>query len=186
MNSLTVITEEAEDEIPEECSELVAKLKEELNEAHCKIDNMQKQLERFELNETRVKELMGLCQSKNTEIFALERKVKDLHALNEDKDKQIISMLSMVKDFKFLVESEDKIVQTDLEESEARVKILQTEEKNEKIKELIVSQNEEILKLKDLARRDEAGTLPRKKVEVKRPGNGYCPLFLRKPKDSMV
>ena len=186
MNSLTVITEEAEEEIPEECSELVAKLKEELNQAHCKIDKMQKQLERFEVNEARVRELMGLCQSKNTEIFALERKVKDLHALNEDKDKQIISMLSMVKDFKFLVESEDKIVQTDLGDSEARVKILQTEEKNEKIKELIVSQNEEILKLKDLARREEGVPVVRKKVEVKRPGNGYCPLFLRKPKDSMV
>ena len=186
MNSLTVITEEAEDEVPEEHSEIIFKLKDELSQALYKISKMQKQLERFEQNETKVKDLMGLCQSKNTEIFALERKVKDLNALNEDKDRQIISMLSMVKDFKFLVESEDKLVQTDSYENDVRIKILQTEEKNEKIRELIGSHNEEIFKLKDSVRREEGIEVTRKKIESKRPGNGYCPLFLRKPKDSMV
>ena len=186
MNSLTVITEETEEEVPEECSEIVFKLKDELNQALSNINNMQKQLERFEQNETKVKDLMGLCQSKNTEIFALERKVKNLNTLNEDKDRQIISMLSMVKDFKFLVESEDKVVQTDLYENNVKVKILQTEEKNEKIRELIGSQSEEILKLKDLARREEGIEVVRKKVEARRPVSGYCPMFLRKPKDFMV
>jgi hypothetical protein len=185
MNPLCVITEEDE-EIPEECSEIVTKLKDELRQAEDMILKYQKQFERLEQNEMRVKELMGLCQAKNTEIFALERKVKDLTDINEEKDKQIISMLSMVKDYKFLVESSDRAVQTERGENDFKEKIKITEDKNEKIKELIASQADEIQKLRNDGSREGLMFNGKKKIEVRTKNNGYCPLFLRKPKDSMV
>lgn len=204
MTSLTVITEEFEEEIPEECSEMVQKLKEELKLALTVAEDYKKKFERIEQNDLKIKELMSLCQSKNTEIFALERKVKDLAVKNEEKDKQIISMLSMVKDFKFLVESNDKGVQTEQTmNGEIRQKILQTEEKNEKIKDMIADQNEEIQKLRgsDLYIRESLTANGKKKldnrpienrvnenrsIENKSKPGGYYPLFLRKPKDGMV
>lgn len=199
MTSLTVITEEYEEEMPDECSEIVQKLKEELKFALTVADEYKKKLERIEQNNGKIQELMSLCQSKNTEIFALERKVRDLTVKNEEKDKQIISMLSMVKDFKFLVESNDKAVQTDGNlNGEIKQKILLTEEKNAKIKDLIADQYEEIQKLKgsDGGLRDNLSTNGRKKtenrtienrvIESKSKPGGYYPLFLRKPKDSVV
>ena len=186
MNSLTVIHEEIEEMMPEECSELVQRLKDELSLALSKIQEYEEKLSTLKQNEHRVKELMNLCQSKNSEVFALERQVKDLIMKNEEKDKQIISMLSMAKDFKQLVETEDKFTQTNIVSSnEIMQKLVMTEEKNAKLKEMIISQIEEIQKLKS-----NEGTREmisgKRKVESKFKPSGYCPLFLRKPKDGSI
>ena len=186
MSSLTIIQEEIEEMMPEECSELVQRLKDELTSALYKIQDYEEKLSKFEQSENRVKELMNLCQAKNSEVFALERRVKDLIMKNEEKDKQIISMLSMAKDFKQLVESEDKFTQTSPPSTnEVSHKLAVTEEKNAKLKEMVISQIEEIQKLKSVDGSREMMN-GKRKVEFKAKPSGYCPLFLRKPKDGSI
>ena len=190
MNSLTTITEELEEELPDDCPELVQKLMTELRKSQQRVLECEEQLSKVELHDARLKELMVLCQSKNAEIFALERKVKDLTQRSEEKDRQIISMLSMAKEFKQLVESEDKAIQTSEVSSHiVEQRFIQSEEKNMKLKEMLVSQIEEIQKLKshESDSRDISYTsVNKKKQEPKVKPGGYYPLFLRKPREGYI
>ena len=186
MNSLAVIAEELEEQLPDECSELVQNLMRDLKIALKKVEDYEEQLEKNEMCENKIKELTGLCQSKNAEVFALERKVKELRDEAEEKDKQIISMLSMVKEFKLLVESSDKSTQTEYFNNHVEEHIVQREEKNSKPKNAIASQVEEInnFKTHDIETK-EYKSIPeilKKKVEPKIKPGGYLPVFLRKPK----
>lgn len=185
METLTVIHEDIEENVPEECSDMIQKLKDDLASALNKIEEYEFKLQAMENNENGLKELMSLCQVKNSEVFALERKVKDLLLKNEEKDKQIISMLSMNTDFKLLVESSEKGVQTDFQvQDEVEVKLMQTEVKNAKLKEMLISQIEEIQKLKTAEASRDLPQFTKKKLEPRSKFGGYCPLFLRKPKDA--
>lgn len=185
MESLTVIHEDIEEQMPEECSDRVQKLKDDLTAAMAKIEEYEAKLMVIENNENEVKELFGLCQMKNNEIFALERRVNDLLLKNEEKDKQIISMLSMNTDFRQLVENSDKGVQTDFVTSEdVEGRLVQTEMKNAKLKEMLISQIEEIQKLKSAEASKVLPQFTKKKLEPKAKSGGYYPLFLRKPKDN--
>ena len=190
MNSLTTITEELEEELPDDCPELVQKLMTELKKSQLRVLECEEQLNKVDLHDARLKELMVLCQSKNAEIFALERKVKDLTERSEEKDRQIISMLSMAKEFKQLVESEDKAVQaSEVNTHIIEKKLIQSEEKNMKLKEMLVSQIEEIQKLKshETDSRDSSYTsVSKKKPEPKVKPGGYYPLFLRKPREGYI
>ena len=189
MNSLTVITEELEEELPDDCPEIVHRLMQELKQALQKIEFYEDQLQKNEANDSRIKELMSLCQSKNTEIYALERKVKDLTAKSEEKDKQIISMLSMATEFKQLVQNQDKSIQTDVASfTEIEKKLVASEEKNTKMKEMLISQIEEIQRLKNLENesRDSYNHSTKKKPEPKVKPGGYFPLFLRKPREGYI
>ncbi|OMJ66156.1 hypothetical protein SteCoe_37104 [Stentor coeruleus] len=204
MNTLTVINEELEEELPDDCSEIVQKLMGELKIALKRAEESEEQLQNKENTEIRVKELTALCQSKTIEIFALERKVKDLTAMLEEKDKQMISILSLDKEFKQLVKSQDKGIQTDPGQyPEIERRLIQSEEKNIKLKEMFISQIEEIQKLKSSdsdsrengfgvnnkrnvvkgfmdGERDLENT--KKNVDAKIKPGGYYPMFLRKPK----
>jgi hypothetical protein len=188
MNALTVIKEELEEELPDEVHDIIQKLMNELKIAIKRAEDSEEQLHKMENNDIRVKELLAMCQSKNSEIFALERKVKDLTTRAEEKDKQIISMLSMAKEYKILVESADKWVQTDpVRNSELELKLIKSEEKNSKLKEMLISQIEEIQKLKSVENNRDTGVVlnSKKKIEAKVKPGGYYPLFLRKPKDPL-
>lgn len=185
MESLTVIHEDIEEQMPEECSDRVQKLKDDLAAALARIEEYEDKFMNIENNENEVKELISLCQLKNNEIFALERKVNDLLLKNEEKDKQIIMMLSMNTDFKQLVESSDKGVQTDFVTSEdIEGRLAQTEIKNVKLKEMLISQIEEIQKLKSAEASRALPQFTKKRLEPKAKSGGYYPLFLRKPKDN--
>ena len=185
METLTVIHEDIEENVPEECSDMIQKLKDDLALALRKIEEYEVKLMGMENSENELKELMSLTQLKNSEVFALERKVNDLLLKNEEKDKQIISMLSMNTDFKLLVESSEKSVQTDLQvHDEVEAKLIQTEVKNAKLKEMLISQIEEIQKFKTVEASRDLPQFAKKKVEPRSKLGGYCPLFLRKPKDS--
>lgn len=92
----------------------------------------------------------------------------------------------MAKDFKQLVESEDKFTQTSPPSTnEVSHKLAVTEEKNAKLKEMVISQIEEIQKLKSVDGSREMMN-GKRKVEFKAKPSGYCPLFLRKPKDGSI
>lgn len=210
MNTLTVINEELEEELPDDCSEIVQKLMRELKIALKRAEDSEEQLQNKESTDIRVKELTALCQSKSAEIFALERKVKDLTAMLEEKDKQMISILSLDKEFKQLVKNQDKGIQTDPGQyPEIERRLIQSEEKNIKLKEMFISQIEEIQKLKSVdsdSRENGYGVNnkrnavkgfvdgerergiekdlenTKKKVDAKVKPGGYYPMFLRKPK----
>jgi predicted nucleic acid-binding Zn-ribbon protein len=186
MTSLSVIREEFEDEVPEECVRLINRLSTELESAICRIKEYEQQLSKFESADLKIKELMILCQSKNAEIFALERKVKELTTVAEEKDKQIISMLSMATEFKQLVQNQDKAVQVDMENGWESERKYGKEEG--RLKELSNNQHFEGI---DRSRVENSGGESylgqgRKKVEGKNKGGGYMPLFLRKPKEGYL
>ncbi|OMJ76710.1 hypothetical protein SteCoe_23873 [Stentor coeruleus] len=206
MNILTVINEELEEELPDDCSEIVQKLMRELKIALKRAEESEEQLQDKESTDIRVKELTALCHSKSAEIFALERKVKDLTAMLEEKDKQMISILSLDKEFKQLVKNQDKGIQTDPGHyPEIERRLIQSEEKNIKLKEMFISQIEEIQKLKSVdsdirengygmnnkrnivkgfldSEREKDLENTKKKVDAKVKPGGYYPMFLRKPK----
>jgi formamidopyrimidine-DNA glycosylase len=193
MNSLTVINEEFEEELPDDCPEIVHRLMSQLKQALQRTEAYEDQLSKAETNDNRIKELMSLCQSKNAEIFALERKVKDLTSISEEKDKQIISMLSMAKEFKQLVESEDKSVQTDLvKTNNLEQRLIQDDRRDDKIKEIFRTDVTGVQKVKSLDgdRPDNYfnvyGLTNKKKPDVKVKPGGYYPLFLRKPREGFL
>ena len=189
MSSLTIIKEELEEEVPDDYTDLVNKLINQVKHAVKRAEECEEQLKKNELNDNRIKELMNLCQSKSTEIFALERKVKDLTIITEEKDEQIISMLSMAQEFKQLVGSEDKGIQTEnIINNDFEHKLLQSEEKTLKVKERIFNQAEEIQKFKPVnfeSHEPQFISAIKKKSEPKIKPGGYYPLFLRKPRDGV-